>query len=295
MATLLPAAGTTFIISGALQGAPGSQGLPGISGLNGTPGTPGAAGLGVPSGGAAGTYLVKNSSASYDSSWQNMPMPASGSVMTISQAAHGFTVGQILKLNVGSGTYSLSQANATSSADVVGMVIAVVNANSFNILTDGYAMGLSGLSVGAVYFLSPTTAGAMTTTEPLTLNQVRKPLFTADSTSSGYFHIYEGILINSASYGGTGSGTGTAALNVVIATSNYTATDADDIIVQTFSTGTVTMQSPANAKVKPYKVNNQTGAAMLVYATSINSGSSYSLPDAQSITLLPVNSNFIII
>lgn len=77
-----------------------------------------------------------------------------------------------------------------------GIVIEVVDSDNFVLLTNGYVTGLSGLTAGEVHFLSDTTAGALTTTEPTTATHVSKPLLLADSTTSGYFYNFRGNVID---------------------------------------------------------------------------------------------------
>lgn len=103
----------------------------------------------------------------------------------ITQASHGFTAGQSLALS--GTTYVTAKADSVSNAEVVGIISSIVNTNVFQLTTNGKVTGLSGLTAGTVYFLDPTTAGALTATIPSTNGQVIKPLLVADSTTSGYF------------------------------------------------------------------------------------------------------------
>jgi hypothetical protein len=123
----------------------------------------------------------------------------SGSAVTrsITQASHGFAVREIVRLNGTS--YTKSQGNNSANAEMVGMVSSVPDANTFTVTTEGYVTGLSGLTAGEIYFLSTTTAGAITTTDPAiagTADTVRKAVFYADSTTSGYVQNYDGMVIN---------------------------------------------------------------------------------------------------
>jgi hypothetical protein len=59
----------------------------------------------------------------------------------------------------------------------------------------GRITGLTGLTAGTVYFLSPSSAGALTATEPTTLGQVSKPLLVADTTTSGYLFNFRGAVL----------------------------------------------------------------------------------------------------
>jgi hypothetical protein len=119
----------------------------------------------------------------------------SGSAVTdtITQTAHGFTVGQVLKF--AGGVYALAKADSAANAEVVGIVSSVTSANIFVLTTNGYVTGLSGLTANTTYFLDPVTAGLLTATEPITVGQVSKPLLDTDSTTSGYFTNMRGLVI----------------------------------------------------------------------------------------------------
>ena len=115
---------------------------------------------------------------------------------SIAQTAHGLAVGDIVRY---SGTaYVKAKADTAANAEVVGIVSAVADANHFTLLYSGYITGLSGLTAGTVYFLSPSSAGALTTTEPSTVGQISKPLLLAESTTTGYFVNFRGSAIPAA-------------------------------------------------------------------------------------------------
>ena len=108
------------------------------------------------------------------------------SVKQITQTAHGFAVGDWLWFN---GTaYALGQANNASSSVIIGMVSAVATVDVFVLTLEGYvdsSVGLTGLSPGALYYLSNGTPGGMS---PVSGTSVM-PLFVADSPTSGYVKI----------------------------------------------------------------------------------------------------------
>jgi hypothetical protein len=106
----------------------------------------------------------------------------------VNQVAHGFSVGNWLRLNGSS--YVLAQADQISDTYPIGIVSSVIDANDFVLTTSGYVTGLSALSAGTLYYLSPTSAGTMTSTSPTASSQIILPIFIADSTSSGYFLTY---------------------------------------------------------------------------------------------------------
>lgn len=114
--------------------------------------------------------------------------------VSITQASHGLAVGDVVRYN---GTnYVKAQANTAANAEVVGIVSVVVTTGIFRMVTGGKITGLSGLTTGAVHFLSASTAGALTATEPATVGHISKPLIIADSTTSGYFFNYRGLTIS---------------------------------------------------------------------------------------------------
>ena len=126
--------------------------------------------------------------------------PSTAVYKRVSQTAHGFAVGNVVRLS-GASTYTKSQANSAANANVAGIVSTVVGVNDFILTIEGSVSGLSGLTAGTTYFLDPTTAGAYTATEPVTVGQVSKPLFTADTTTSAIIGTYRGIVIASAGVG----------------------------------------------------------------------------------------------
>jgi hypothetical protein len=119
---------------------------------------------------------------------------AGGSTLSISQTAHGFVLGDVLRHN---GTIFIkSQADSAANAEVYGVVSDVADVNTFTIMVSGVITGLSGLTPGAGYFLSPTTAGGVTATEPTTNGQVSKPVYAAISATSAVLTNMRGVLLN---------------------------------------------------------------------------------------------------
>ena len=116
-----------------------------------------------------------------------------GTTDRVTQATHGFVVGDVLYLN--GATYTKARADAANTAEVVGMVSRVIDANTFEITLSGEVSGLTGLTAGEVYFLSPITAGATTTTEPSVVGQVSLPVGIASSTTTMYVQPKRGVLV----------------------------------------------------------------------------------------------------
>lgn len=116
-----------------------------------------------------------------------------GTIDTVTQAGHGFVVGDVLYLN--GSTYTKAIATSSAAAEVVGMVSRVISSSQFDITLSGEVTGLSGLTVGEAYFLSAATAGAITATEPSTIGQVSVPIGVASSATSLYVAPKRGVVI----------------------------------------------------------------------------------------------------
>lgn len=140
----------------------------------------------------------------------------------ISQTTHGFSVGQAVYYT--GSTYALAKADSDSTSEVLGLVYAVPDANTFVLAQVGYITGLSGLTAGSAYYLSDTTAGALTATHPTTPGHVSKPVLVADSTTSGYIIQSRGIDIAGQSLGATAYAGYFGATNT-----NYWATNSTSV------------------------------------------------------------------
>lgn len=135
--------------------------------------------------------IIKNSSVTITDITN---LQTSGNTLSVTQSAHGFVVGDVVYIN-GSGVYVKAQANADATSEVVGIVSAVTDVNTFTLQFGGLVTGLSGLTVGAAYYLSPSSAGAITATKPTTVGQVVKPLLVARTTTSAFWVNYLGALL----------------------------------------------------------------------------------------------------
>jgi hypothetical protein len=184
---------------------------------------------------------VLTSDASGNATWQ-APSGGGGSgaatTSSIAQTGHGLAVGNFVRYN---GTaYVKAQADSAINAEVIGLVTAVADANNFTLNTEGAVTGLSGLTAGTTYFLSPSTAGAMTATEPTTYGQVSKPVFVATSTTAGYFYNWRGVVVSTATDGITKA----PALNpTAVKSSSYTLA-ANDLVPVDTTSGTVALTLP---------------------------------------------------
>ena len=116
-----------------------------------------------------------------------------GTTDLITQASHGFVVGDVLYLN--GAVYTKAIATAANTAEVVGMVSRVISASQFELTLSGEVSGLTGLTAGEAYFLSAATAGATTITEPSTIGQVSVPVGVASSTTTMYVAPKRGVVV----------------------------------------------------------------------------------------------------
>ena len=148
---------------------------------------------------------------SYDSVTQEFEWIVSGGtasgenlVKSINQTAHGFIVGNVLRFN---GTvWVKAQADSATNAEAIGIVSSVTNDDNFILLYSGYISGLSSLTAGTKYYLSDTSAGALTNVEPTDGGEISKPLLIAVSTTAGYFFNWRGSTVITSLFELDGSG-----------------------------------------------------------------------------------------
>lgn len=99
--------------------------------------------------------------------WTLVVSKSESTTQEVTQASHGFVAGDWLYRNSG-GSYAKAQADDPNTSDVIGMVTAVEDVNTFTICTHGFS-GVNGTEAdGSALFLSNTTAGADTDTKPTT-------------------------------------------------------------------------------------------------------------------------------
>ena len=121
----------------------------------------------------------------------------------LTKTSHGFAVGDVI--GVSGNTYNKAIADGNYGGEILGIVNRVINTNTFEVTQSGYITGLTSLTQGATYFLSPTTSGLITATEPTTNGQISKAVLVADSTTTGWVLPYPGYLVST---GQTGALTG---------------------------------------------------------------------------------------
>ena len=106
---------------------------------------------------------------------------------SISLASHGFTVGDVIRWNNGSPSYIRAQADSAANAEVLGIVSAKVDTNTFELTYGGYIdlPQFAGISY-PVLFLSGVCAGGLTHNPPSALGTVIKPVATKHPTLNGF-------------------------------------------------------------------------------------------------------------
>jgi hypothetical protein len=119
-----------------------------------------------------------------------------GTTDKVTQASHGFVLGDVLYLN--GSTYAKAIASAANTAEVVGVVSRVIDASTFEMTLSGEISGLTGLTPGEVYFLSASTAGLLTIVEPSVVGQVSIPVGVASSASTLYVAPKRGVVVGAA-------------------------------------------------------------------------------------------------
>jgi microcystin-dependent protein len=158
---------------------------------------------------------------------------------TITATGHGFLpadLGSPLYLN--GTTLTKARADAANTAEVVGLLDSIIDANTFTLAMAGEVtvnVSVSGLALvpGETYFLSPSAAGKITDVEPTAAGQVSKPVGVAKTTSVLQFINMRGSVV-----GGANARTQIPLLNAATSTvQNVSAYEAGEL------TGWVSIQA----------------------------------------------------
>ncbi len=128
------------------------------------------------------------------------------SFVVVTQNGHGFSVEDCLRV-LASGTYIEAQADTLTNARAVGIVVEVIDANTFVLQTSGFTDKITGKTPATQYFLSASTAGLLTSTEPSTDGEYSKPMYQSLTADSGYILEQRPMLQPNANGGGSGGGT----------------------------------------------------------------------------------------
>lgn len=113
----------------------------------------------------------------------------------ITQSSHGFAVNDFIGWS--GGTYNKAIADGTYDGEFVGIVTVSADTNTFSVTQSGYVSGLTAsFTANTTYWLSESTAGLLTSTEPTGESEISKAAFFADTTSSGWVLPYVGVVVS---------------------------------------------------------------------------------------------------
>jgi len=113
----------------------------------------------------------------------------------ISQSSHGFAINAFIGWS--GGTYNKAIADGNYDGEFVGLVTASADTNTFSVTQSGYISGLTAsFAANTTYWLSESTAGLLTSTEPTGDGEISKSAFIANSTSSGWVLPYAGVVVS---------------------------------------------------------------------------------------------------
>lgn len=133
-----------------------------------------------------------------------LPLPTNENVTKrIIKSAHGFSKGNVLGWS--GGTYNRAIADGNYNGEIVGIVSNVINSNTFDLTQSGFISGMTGLGLSnnITYYVSDTVFGGLRTSPPTTIGYFVRPIFTTNSSSSGWVLPYQGYDVESST-GGTG-------------------------------------------------------------------------------------------
>ena len=123
-------------------------------------------------------------------------------LVTITQSTHNFTVGKVLRSSGSDGTYTTAQANTAANAEVIGIVIQDIDDNTFTMALSGRITvndAVPNVTAGTVLFLSDTSAGDLTSTEPTDAGEISKPVAVVTTANSEMLMVnYRGEVISTA-------------------------------------------------------------------------------------------------
>lgn len=176
------------------------------------------------------------------------------------QPDHGFVIGDVLRYT---GTiWTKALADTSTNSESLG-IVNEASQNTFTLVFSGFT-SLPGTSFipGTVYFLSPTTAGLLTTVEPSGDGQVSKAMFFAYSINTGYVYEMRGDIITNTVFvdtvrSATISGTktfndkvelycGVSLNNKIITSTPYAVQDTDYVLFVDTTSTDITIQLPLN-------------------------------------------------
>jgi len=123
-------------------------------------------------------------------------------LVTITQADHGFTVGKVLKSSGSNGAYATALADTAANAEVIGIVIQDIDDDTFTMALSGRITADGAVldqAAGTVLFLSDSSAGDLTQTEPTIAGRISKPVAVVTTADSEMLMVnYRGEVISTS-------------------------------------------------------------------------------------------------
>ena len=149
---------------------------------------------------------------------------ASGATTDVTQSSHGFAVKDCIRHTGSAWTKARANSNSTLA---LGVVTAVADSNTFTVAQSGrFELTSHGLTVGQWYYLSSSSAGALTATEPT----ISQPLVYVESANFLFVYPYRptNLLVSGSASVVPGDNTVTSAK--IVDGTIVTADLADDAI-----------------------------------------------------------------
>ena len=105
--------------------------------------------------------------------------------VTVTQVAHGFVVEDALYVSA-TNTYAKAIGTSFVTSQVAGLVVEVVDVDTFIIQSEGWTTEFAGKTGAALYWLSDATAGLITVTKPTLSSSFTRPCFVAVNATNGW-------------------------------------------------------------------------------------------------------------
>ena len=119
-----------------------------------------------------------------------------GATTKLAATTENLSAGDLVNLYNDSGTIKARKADASNGRRAVGFVLsAVTSPNNATVYLDGTITGLTGLTPGAAYYLSGSSAGAATATAPSTSGYISQEIGIALSATEINFEEQQPITL----------------------------------------------------------------------------------------------------
>lgn len=154
------------------------------------------------------TSTAKVSALANNSNWQQFSTGGGDAIKKkYQQTSHGFSVGNVVSFNGTSFVKGI--ASTGNNLEFLGIVSSVIDANNFTLTYSGFIdlTTVGGLSANTVYFVSPSSAGALTPTEPFNPGESSRPILITQQSNKGLVMMMRSFIVpDSGASGSTGNG-----------------------------------------------------------------------------------------